>query len=84
MGAGIELIQEQAIGITPGDHAGRTETAGAIDDLRHPDEIFWRYLSPEQGDAWQPYLRGKLLDQGRLTNTWRSPNKHRAHDGDVE
>ena len=53
VGAGVELVQEQAVRVRAGDQAGRAEPADAIHDLRHADQVLRRELRAEQRDAGQ-------------------------------
>src|SRR2546430_13042545 len=45
--ARIELVQEQAVGLAPGDHGWRTESALPVDDLGYPDDVLGRKLTAE-------------------------------------
>nr|WP_267683210.1 hypothetical protein [Nannocystis sp. SCPEA4] len=49
--AGVQLVEEQAIGRVAGDHRRRTEPALAVDDLRDSDQVLRRELAAEQRHA---------------------------------
>ena len=84
VGAGIELIEKQAIGLFASDHAWWAEAAFAVDDLWHADQIFGRKLTAKQRNAGETDSRRKLLDQGRLTDPRLPPDKDWAYHRDVK
>jgi hypothetical protein len=79
MRAGVQFIQEEAIWLLPRNHGRRTETAFAINDLRHADEILWRQLTAQERDAGESHLLGKLLYERGFPNAWRPPYEHGPH-----
>ena len=79
MRAGVQFIQEEAIRLLLRNHGRRTETAFAINDLRHADEILWRQLTAQERDAGEFHLLGKLLHERRFPNARRPPNKCGPH-----
>jgi len=80
----VEFVEEQAIGVVAGDHRGRAESAAAIDDLGHSDQVLWGQLRAEEADALQAQRRGEVTDQRRLPDSRLAPDEHRARDGNVQ
>jgi hypothetical protein len=56
MGACVELVQEEAVGFSAGNHAGRGKDTDSFLDPGHTDNIFRCKLTPQQGDTWKAKL----------------------------
>ena len=83
-GAGVQLVQEQHIGLGPGDGTGRTELAEAVLNLGHADDVLGGQLAAQQGDALQPQAVGELLDNGGFSDAGSAPDEHRADEAHVQ
>lgn len=84
LGAGIQLVQEQAVGFIPGDAPGRAELAASFHDPGHANDVLRHQLAPKQGDAGQAHCGGELLHDGGFPDPGRAPDKHRPHRGHVQ
>src|SRR5690606_4397082 len=83
-GGRVELVQEEAVGLVPGDRLRRAEHRAAVADLRDADEVLGSELGAQQAHALQPQRLGELPDQGGLPDARRSPEEHRPHGRQTE
>lgn len=74
--AGVEFIQEQAVGLVPGDHPGRAEHAPSVCDLGHADDVLRGQLAAQQGHTRQTHLFCKLLHDGTFADSRCSPDEY--------
>ena len=81
---GVELVQEQAVGLVPGNHPGRAEHAPPVYDLGHADDVLRGQLTAQEGHTRQAHLLGKLFHDGAFADTGRPPNEHRPHKAHVQ
>ena len=84
LGAGVQFVQEQAVGFLPGYHARGTKNTPAVYDLRHADDIFGSQLTAQERNTLQPDVCGKLLHDGGFPDARRTPDEHRADGGDIQ
>ena len=84
----VQLVEEQHVRLVPRDGLRRAEPAARPvpfpGDPRHADKILGRQLSAQQCAAFQPDLRGELLDQAGLADAWLPPNENRPYHRDVK
>nr|WP_244472064.1 hypothetical protein [Prosthecomicrobium hirschii] len=81
---GIQLVEEQAIGLVARDQGRRAEARLAVDDLRHADDVFRGQLRAEQGDAGQADRFREAAHQRRLADAGRPPDEDRHGRRDIE
>lgn len=84
LGAGVELVQEQAVRLVPGDHPGRAEHALPVYNLGHADDVLRGQLTTQEGHAGQAHLFGKLFHDGAFADTGRPPDEHWPHKTHVQ
>ena len=63
LAAGVELVQEQAIGLLARNHGGRAKASHAVNDLWHAQQILGRELATQQGHTIKPHALRKVLHQ---------------------
>ena len=83
-GAGVQLVQEQDVWLASGNSPGRAELAEAALDLRDADDILRGQLAAQEGDALQAQAVRKFLNDGRLSDARRAPDKHRTDKPHIE
>ena len=74
--AGVELVQEQAVGFVPGNHPGRAEHAPPICNLGYADDVLWGQLAAQQGHTGQAHLLCELFHDTRFSDSNSSPDKY--------
>lgn len=74
----IELIQEQAVGLFPGDHLRRQESADILLNLRDADDVFGSQLAAQKGDAGKSHGIGESLHERGFSDTRRAPDEDRT------
>src|SRR5215472_11153951 len=84
VGAGIQLVQKQAIGFLARDRLGWAKAADSVLNLRHPQQVLWGELASQERDARQPQGSRELLHDGRLPDSRWSPDEHRTNQRDVQ
>lgn len=77
-GTGVQLVQEEDVGLLSGDCPGRAEDAVSVPDLGDTDDVLRSQLAAQEGDAGQPQAVREVLDDGGLADARRSPDEHRA------
>ena len=77
-GTGVQLVQEEDVGLLPGDGPGRAEDAVSVPDLRDADDVLRGQLAAQKGDTGQPQAVREVLDDGGLADARRPPDEHRA------
>ena len=76
LGAGVELVQEQAVWLVPGDHPGRAEHAPPVYDLGHADNVLRGQLAAQQGHTGQANLLCKLFHDTGFPDSNSSPDEY--------
>ena len=80
----VQLVQEEDVGLLPGDGPGRAEDAVAVPDLGDADDVLRSQLAAQEGDAGQPQAVREVLDNGGLADARRAPDEHRADEPYVQ